>query len=90
MGGDDGDASGLLVVHLVRDPRAVIHSQIKTFNVAHKYRHYFNNRPAEGNGVEKKTPADANNATEGSAGAGGGLTSLPWGGAERAHALGLM
>lgn len=40
--GDDGDVTGLLVIHLVRDPRAVIHSQIKTFNVAHKYRKYFN------------------------------------------------
>lgn len=40
---DERDTGGrrLLIVHLVRDPRAVIHSQINTFNVAHKYRRYF-------------------------------------------------
>lgn len=52
----ESDAAGrrVLIVHLVRDPRAVIHSQIKTFNVAHKYRRYFP-PPAE---MEHTPPAD--------------------------------
>lgn len=41
VGLDGDDLSGLLVIHLVRDPRAVVHSQIKTFNVTNKYRNYF-------------------------------------------------
>ena len=42
IGGEDAiKTGGLHIIHLVRDPRAVIHSQIKTFNVAHKYRRYF-------------------------------------------------
>ncbi|CAM9223369.1 unnamed protein product, partial [Scytosiphon promiscuus] len=45
IGGGDRNAGGVLVVHLVRDPRAVIHSQIKTFNVGHKYRRYFKGPP---------------------------------------------
>lgn len=96
VGGPNGDASGLLVVHLVRDPRAVINSQIKTFNVAHKYRRYFNSVPPENNPSQKKNatvaekPPEADAAAGAAAGVGNGLTSLPWGGQERARTLGLM
>ena len=96
VGGPDGDASGLLVVHLVRDPRAVINSQIKTFNVAHKYRRYFNNTPPETNYSERKNatvagkPSEADATAGAAAGVGSGLTALPWGGQERARTLGLM
>lgn len=86
VGGPDGNASGLLVIHLVRDPRAVIQSQIKTFNVAHKYRRYFPG-PVEAPSVD----VAGGNATEAAGEAGKeSLASLPWQGRDRAHALGLM
>ena len=94
VGGGAWDSSNVLVLHLVRDPRAVIHSQIKTFNVAHKYRRYFEkdetNAP-EGNNspgnVGKDQRAEVAGGGEGEE---GGPAALPWEGQERAHALGLM
>lgn len=70
LGGGDRNDGGLLVIHLVRDPRAVIHSQIKTFNVGHKYRRYFKGPPAlppaEAGAAANRSPgaAEAENATQ--------------------------
>lgn len=66
-GVEDGDADGTRVIHLVRDPRAVVHSQIKTFNVAHKYRRYFHGPSPQAEtakGTAETTPGLEANVTQ--------------------------
>lgn len=80
-----GGTSGIRILHLVRDPRAVVHSQSKTFNVAHKYRKYFSTgdpSPVKGLFIHEEATKTANGMER--------LTELPMSGRQRARVLGLM
>lgn len=82
----DGGNSDLRVVHLVRDPRAVSHSQMGRFNVRLKYYKFF--YPEEWSHGREQSSAEDN--TELMISRMEGLKPPPWSPQERAYAIGLM
>lgn len=82
----DGSSRDIRVLHLVRDPRAVVNSQCKTFNLTRKYRRYFVDTDASptkhGSAVDGADEVIASRPEE--------FETMPSSPKERAHVMGLM